>query len=375
MAKAKSMIPHFMKYATAFIAVWCNADLARVSANSIFTAAMEKFKKIDKEFLLSDSSLNCYSFRLLTSGYQLADFKKNPIGYRMHKREDGVIVKWEDLRVDGDKVYGKPVINLSNAKGQQTVDEIVNGFLNAASVGHLVALEISKDPKDYLAGQEGPTVTKWYNRECSLVDIPGNYNALTDLVDENDNPINLADFKIQNINMKQIILSAAQLALLNLKDDSDTTVVETTIKDLVAKAAKVDSLTTDLAAATTAKAAAEIALADFKKLTITSEVNKLVDDAVTKTLCTIEAGEMYKKLFADKPDELKALVATMKPYTSVTSQIQLSAVNDVEVAELIKLSGEELFKQGKLERLKELSAAHYKIKYKEYFEAEAPAEA
>ena len=153
----------------------------------------ENFKKIAKEFLLTDSSLNTYSYRLLTSGYLLDEFKKNPIGYYMHgtlefPREQGVLVKWDDLRQDGDKVYGKPCINLEHPRGERTVREIENGFLNAASVGKIVAVEISTNQADYLPTQEGPTVTKWFNRECSLVDIPGNYNALTDLVDENDFP-------------------------------------------------------------------------------------------------------------------------------------------------------------------------------------------
>ncbi len=107
----------------------------------------DKFKKIDKEYLLTDSTVNCYGFRCLTSGYMINEYKKNPIGYNMHLRDNGVVVKWEDLRVDGDKVYGKPVINLSNPRGQQTVDEIENGFLNAASVGHIVIVEMSDAPE------------------------------------------------------------------------------------------------------------------------------------------------------------------------------------------------------------------------------------
>jgi hypothetical protein len=134
-------------------------------------------KKIDKSYLLSDSSVNCYGFRLLTSGYQLPEFLKNPIGYYMHERDKGILVKWENLEIDGDKIIGKPVINLANPRGQQTVDEIESGFLTAASIGHIVVLETSDDPALMLPGQTGSTVTKWYNRECSLVDIPGNFNA------------------------------------------------------------------------------------------------------------------------------------------------------------------------------------------------------
>jgi len=40
----------------------------------------EKFKKAGRQYVLSDSSVNEYGFRLLTSGYQIESFRKNPIG-------------------------------------------------------------------------------------------------------------------------------------------------------------------------------------------------------------------------------------------------------------------------------------------------------
>jgi len=155
---------------------------------------MEKIKKLDKEFRLTDSSVNCYGFRLLTSGYQIEEYKRNPIGYYMHERGLGVIVKWDELRISGDAVYGKPIINMNHQRAQQTIDEVENGFLNAASVGHIVAIEYSDALELKVPGQDGVTITKWYNRECSLVDIPGNINALS-LFDENENPLKISDLK------------------------------------------------------------------------------------------------------------------------------------------------------------------------------------
>lgn len=153
-------------------------------------------KKINKEFVLSDSTLNTYSYRLLTSGYDLQAFKRNPVGYYMHQREEGVVLRWEDLTIKGDCIVGKPVINLDHPRGEQTIREVENGFLNAASVGHIVALEVSTNPADYLPGQTGPSISKWFNRECSLVDIPGNYNALTDTFNAKGENINLAGFRL-----------------------------------------------------------------------------------------------------------------------------------------------------------------------------------
>lgn len=57
------------------------------------------FKKIDREFVLSDSTKNVYGFRLKTDGYQIDEFKKSPIGFYNHLDDDGVLVRWDDLRI------------------------------------------------------------------------------------------------------------------------------------------------------------------------------------------------------------------------------------------------------------------------------------
>lgn len=328
-----------------------------------------KTKKIDREFILSDSSVNVYGFRLMTAGYQINQFKKNPIGYHMHDRDNGVVVKWEDLRVEGDKVLGKPVINMSNARGQQTVDEIENGFLNAASVGKLVALEISSDPKDYLPDQKGPTVTKWFNREASLVDIPGNYEALTELVDINDEPINLSDFKPQFKIMEKIFLTPEQIMKLSLKADAKQDEVNTAFADLIAKAGKVDQLTTDLSVATNAKTKAEKDLADLKASTTKESVKNILDAGLAEGKFTKETRAKLEKKFADDVEGLKDLVADMKPYKSVVEGLDAEATDadKVELKALMAKTGDQLFTEGKLEKLKELDLASYKIKHKEAF--------
>lgn len=155
--------------------------------------------KINKEFMLSDSSVNTYGFRLLTSGYQLSEFNKNPIGYFMHDRNSGVLVKWENLQIKGDQILGIPNINPSNIRAEQTINEINQGYLNAASMGHIVVLESSDDLNLKLPNQTGPTITKWFNRECSLVDIPANVNSIS-LFDKEDNPLPLNLFAVtQNL--------------------------------------------------------------------------------------------------------------------------------------------------------------------------------
>lgn len=331
-----------------------------------------KTKKIDREFLLSDSSVNVYGFRLLTGGYLIDEFKKNPIGYYMHDREKGVVVKWEDLRMENDKVYGKPVINLSNERGQQIVDEIEGGFLNGASVGHIVALKFSEDPKDMLPGQTGPTITKWYNRECSVCDVPGNMNALA-LYDKDGNEIKLTDFKIQNNNMEKIILTAETISKIGLKAEASQAEANIAIDNLIAKAAKVDDLTTKLTAAETAKTAAETALADHKKATEKKDVTDQLAAAVTEKKITVELSAVLATQYEGRPAELKAVLTAMKPYESVVERLAAAGIDyssNPELKALMAKPGRELWINGELDKLKAINLAAYKIKYKEAFDEE-----
>jgi hypothetical protein len=329
---------------------------------------MSKFKKIDKDYLITDSSVNSYGYRLLTSGYLMDEFKKNPIGYHMHKRDDGVLVKWDDLRQEGDKVYGKPCINLSHPRGQQTVDEIENGFLNAASCGHFVVLGVSDKPEDYLTDQPGPSVNKWFNRECSLVDIPGNFNALKELFDKNDHPIkfeNLADMKPQIKNMTKLFFTPEQITKMNLKADADQATVETAFNDLVAKAAKVDTLATQLGVAEAAKTTAEGALTTFKTEAAKSKIENLIATALTDKKITVELGTALKADYATNPEGLEKVLKAMPAYQSIVKDLKAD-----EATELGKLTWEQLDKANKLEDLKAKNIDMFKDKYKAHFNKE-----
>lgn len=327
---------------------------------------MAKLKKIDKEFCLTDSSVNVYGFRLLTSGYMLEEYQKNPIGYYMHDRDDGVVVRWEDLRIDGDKVYGKPVINLSNERGQQTADEVENGFLNGASVGHIVIVESSNDPSMMEPGQTGPTVTKWYNKECSLVDVPGNMSSLC-LFDTDGNVINLADLNTQKLKMEKLFLSAAQMTALNLKADTPQAQVDLAITNLVAEAAKVPGLVQDLSVANTAKKTAEDALIALKAETTEKEVDAIIKAGQDGKKITVEVGTQLKAAYAGKPTELKALVDALPAFTGVVASIEKT---DKVAKDLADKSWSELDTEGKLEDLKAKDFDMFKAKFKEAFNKE-----
>lgn len=334
--------------------------MVRVSGRCTFTSQMDKFKKIDKDFLLTDSSVNSYGYRLLTSGYLMDEFKKNPIGFYMHERDKGVLVKWDDLRMDGDKVFGKPCINLSHPRGQQTCDEVENGFLNAASCGHFVVLGVSDKPEDYESDQTGPSVNKWFNRECSLVDIPGNFNALNQLFDENENPIkleNLADLKPQIKNMTKLFFTPEQITKMNLKADADQASVETAFENLVATAAKVPGLEA-------AKKKAEDDLKALETSTTSEKVKNLLATGVAEGKITVEVSKVFEKDYATNPVGLEAVLKALPAYKSITKNLKPGEETQEDIS---KKTWDELDASGKLEDLKATDFEMFKDKFKKKF--------
>ncbi|OWP87510.1 MULTISPECIES: phage protease [Flavobacterium] len=281
---------------------------------------VEKAKKIDKEFCLTDDSVNVYGYRCLTSGLLLEEVKRNPIGFKMHNRDNGIVVRWEDFRLEGDKLMAKPVINLSHPEGEQTVSEIENGFLNAASVGRIVVLEATNAPELQLEGQTQPTVTKWFPREISLVDIPGNYNALANLFDENDNALNLADFTNNLEPMSKTVLNAAQiLTALNLSDSAAEADVLNALTNLIDTAAKVPQLEKDLSDKTTE-------LNSLKSATQKKEVEDLIAKGKADKKLTVELANTLLADYEANPSGLKNLIDALPAQMSLMDNLDPGAV-------------------------------------------------
>lgn len=334
-----------------------------VPQNNDIPTMTDKFKKAERQYVLSDSSLNEYGFRLLTSGYQIDLFQKNPIGYYMHRRDDGIVLKWEDLYIDGDQVKGTPVINLSNGRGEQTLSEVENGFLNAASVGHIVVLEYSMDKELMLPGQTGPTITKWYNKECSLVDIPGNSNALTCLYDAQENVLNLAD-----MSPAKLVLPVADSYLgdlreaLGLADDTATSGehILSAVRQMVSTTALLATEKEELAVERNALAQQ---LSELKQQQVINEVTHLLEQALEDRKLTVALKNRLAADYADNPAGLKLLIAAMPAYRSITELLKAKA--DDATAQWEWGDYEHNDPSGR--KLKELKA-NDPVRYRELFE-------
>lgn len=283
----------------------------------------EKFKRIDKKFILSDSSVNVYGYRLLTSGFQLSQYQKNPIGYYMHRREEGIVLKWEDIAIEDDNVVGYPVINLAHPKGEQLFNEVSNGFLNAASVGHIVVLEHSNYPDLMLPGQTGPTITRWYNKECSLVDIPGNANALTTLYDAQENLLNLSDISTTALLPMGSITAIAQA--LALPANASPQLVHESVLQLQHNLSAARTL-----CATQAQQLLELEqqLASIEAKASEAELQTILADATTKGKITQAAAQRLATDYATNIPALKELMATLPVYTPLSAILSTTKQSD-----------------------------------------------
>ncbi|MDR2765327.1 MAG: peptidase, partial [Tannerella sp.] len=114
-----------------------------------------------KTFILHDESVNTYGFRMLTSGADLTEFRKNPVMLLDHNDWNLPIGRWEHIRVEDGKILADAVFDMKDARAKQVAGKVEDGFLRAASIGAWPPEEVSDDILLRYPGQTGVTVTRW----------------------------------------------------------------------------------------------------------------------------------------------------------------------------------------------------------------------
>ena len=135
---------------------------------------------MSKEAIISSSRLKCYGTRVLTEGGDLEQYRKNPTLLYMHRRgsrNDMPIGIIENLRVEGDFIYGTPKFDTDTEEEKIIAAKWERGTLRMLSAG-IEILEWSEDPQYLVQGQTRPTIVKWKLEEVSVVDIGANDDAL-----------------------------------------------------------------------------------------------------------------------------------------------------------------------------------------------------
>ena len=130
------------------------------------------------DFVVSTESVNKYGYRVLTEGIDTSEFEKNPLMFYNHDRWGKLpIGRWENLRKENNKLVATAVFDDDDEFAQKVKNKVEKRILNACSMG-FDAKELSDDASLLLPGQKRATVTKSILHEISIVDLPGNGDAM-----------------------------------------------------------------------------------------------------------------------------------------------------------------------------------------------------
>jgi HK97 family phage major capsid protein/HK97 family phage prohead protease len=128
------------------------------------------------DFVLSDETVDRYGDVIDAKGWDLKNFRKNPIALFGHSA-GFPIGTWSNIRVEGGKLMAR--LNLAAKGTSQRIDELISlveqGILRAVSVGFR---PLEAEPIDKEKPFGGQRYTKQELLETSLVSVPANPAAL-----------------------------------------------------------------------------------------------------------------------------------------------------------------------------------------------------
>lgn len=209
----------------------------------------------------------------------------------------------------------------------------------------------------YLAKED-----RWINAEQALsekiidgiydgkpVEVPGiAMRAQKDIISIYNAALNV---HLINLNMTEIKLTAEQAGKLQLRAGYTPEEGNTAIANLIAKADKVDELTNQIKAMTTAAMA--------------EKVNTVLEKGLSEKKITVEMKAQLAVDYAGNPEGLSKLISGMPSYVPLSAQLKDGTSKRTE--ELMAKEWDELDKSGHLEELKNLNIEGFKAKYKEKF--------
>ncbi|HBX45551.1 HK97 family phage prohead protease [Limibacterium fermenti] len=122
------------------------------------------------DFILSDGkSTNTKGYRTNVLGILLERFKANPVMLFDHDTGK-VIGRWENIRIEDDKLMATPVFDLDDPQGKEVARKVDKNFLRAASIGIMpLRLEYINDEFVLVESEL---------MEASIVPIPSDAGAI-----------------------------------------------------------------------------------------------------------------------------------------------------------------------------------------------------
>lgn len=268
-----------------------------------------------KKVVISTSAVNSYGSRVLTSGIDFEQYKRNPVLLWMHRRgdrEDVPIGRMEDIHLEGDKLIGTPVFDRSDEFAKKIADKWDNDFLRMASAG-LSIVELSDDPSLVLPGQTRMTITRSKLEEVSIVDIGANDDAMA---------VSLYTAGGEQLSLSQMEL-ASDLPLLT--PDTDSTLnIPNEMNEKIALALGLSAeATEEQAVSAIAQLKSEVDQAKQLKLSL---INEQLASAVQSGKLPKEQEETYRQIGLTMGAEtLRITLSTLSAPQRASSIIRPSA--------------------------------------------------
>ena len=308
-----------------------------------------------KRVRISNESVNCYGFRVLTAGIDVEQYKRNPVLLYMHERGN-VVGYVNDLKVENDEITGELMFDCASEQSERCQKQFEFGSLRMVSAG-LEIIETSEDPAMLVPGQTRPTITKSRLFEVSVADVGANDDAI---VLEKDG--------------KRIMLSkdgTCGLPLITHNNNQSNKDMEQKVIALqlgLPETATENEINAKLAQLKALQQENETLKAEKQKLA-EARIAQLVDTAVAEKRLDAQHKEQFVKLGGQiGADELEKTLQAIKPQVKLSAMLghQGSAPESASEKTYTKLSevpADELVKlrADNVEEYKRLYEAEYGI--------------
>lgn len=289
-------------------------------------------------FVLNDGNKkNSYGFRVRNSGIEMGRFYSNPVMLDEHWASNRYVLgRWKDVQKEGDLLTALPEFDTADENADKIRGKVERGFIKGASIGILF------DPMDMQLQPDGVyELVKCELMEASICAIPSNANAVR-LYDKNTrelmsdqqiglslkklNNYQLPETKIENTDMKKIILSMAALTALGLLDHNtnegvDVTLVEREVGKLKADNEKLKGDVTAKETALTAANAALQALKDAETAKLKAEAETEVQKAIDEGRIDAPKKEDWVNLMLSNPELAKATLSAIPAKQTLSNQV------------------------------------------------------
>ena len=308
-----------------------------------------------KRVRISNESVNCYGFRVLTAGVNVEQYKRNPVLLYMHERGN-VVGYVKDPKVENDEITGELMFDCASEQSERCQKQFEFGSLRMVSAG-LEIIETSEDPAMLVPGQTRPTITKSRLFEVSVADVGANDDAI---VLEKDG--------------KRIMLSkdgACGLPLITHNNNQSNKDMEQKVIALqlgLPETATENEINAKLAQLKALQQENETLKAE-KQTLAEARIAQLVDAAVAEKRLDAQHKEQFVKLGGQiGAEELEKTLQAMKPQVKLSAMLghQGSAPESASEKTYTKLSevpADELVKlrADNVEEYKRLYEAEYGI--------------